>query len=88
MKILNNENYTIKSNNIYENQKNNSNIIKEKIEEIFIKILLKNIRMTIPENTLFNEKKNEVYNEIYDQQISEILSKRGLNIINNKYNQK
>ncbi|WP_343183887.1 hypothetical protein RJK19_01160 [Buchnera aphidicola (Ceratovacuna keduensis)] len=86
MKILDNQNNIIKFNNIYKEQKKNSNIVKEKIEEIFIKILLKNIRLTIPKNELFNEKKNEVYNEIYDQKISEIISKRGLNIINNKNN--
>ncbi|WP_343188058.1 hypothetical protein RJD23_01170 [Buchnera aphidicola (Ceratoglyphina bambusae)] len=67
---------------ILKNNKNNSNLIKEKTEEIFIKIFLKNMRLSIPKNKLFKENNNEIYYEIYDQKISEILSKRGINLIN------
>ncbi|WP_343189789.1 flagellar biosynthesis protein FlgJ [Buchnera aphidicola] len=86
MKIINNENYIIKVNKFYKKRIKEENIVKEKIEEIFIKILLKNIRLTTPKNKLFNEEKNEIYNEIYDQKISEILSKKGINLINNNTN--
>ncbi|BGI51461.1 MAG: hypothetical protein BucCj_2170 [Buchnera aphidicola (Ceratovacuna japonica)] len=84
MNNINNEINIIKLSNINKVEKKNSNIIKEKMEEIFIKILLRNIRITTPKNKLFNEKNNEIYNEIYDQKLSEIMSKRGINFIQTK----
>ncbi|WP_343188936.1 hypothetical protein RJI84_01160 [Buchnera aphidicola (Chaitoregma tattakana)] len=88
MKILNIEKNITGYEKLYKTNTQNNNIIKEKMEEIFIKMLLKNIRLTSPKNELFNENKNDIYHEIYDQTISEIISKRGINLINMIKNQK
>lgn len=58
----------------------NANSVAKQVEGIFIQILIKSMRKTLPKKGLFNNSQILLYTELYDQNISQILSKKGIGL--------
>ena len=56
--------------------------ISKKIEGLFFKIILKNMRNSLPKNDLFNNETKSMYEDIYDETISQKISEKGFGLAN------
>jgi flagellar protein FlgJ len=50
------------------------------VEGIFIQMLLKSMRNTLPKNSFLDNNQSLLYREIYDQAISKEISKKGIGL--------
>lgn len=62
------------------NKKNNSNTVAHQVEAMFIQILLKSMRKTLPKKGLLNNFQTNVYTEFYDLTISQTVSKKSIGL--------
>lgn len=62
------------------NKKLDAHTISKQVEGIFIQMLLKSMRKTLPKEGLFDNSQTRLYTEFYDQNISQILSQKGIGL--------
>ena len=64
-----------------DSKKNILNVATE-VESLFIKIMLKSMRNSIPKEGLLENNTESMYTDIYDQQISKNMSEKGFGLAN------
>jgi peptidoglycan hydrolase FlgJ len=52
----------------------------KKVEGLFLNIILKNMRNSLPKNDLFNNETKSMYEDIYDQTMSQNISEKGFGL--------
>lgn len=52
----------------------------QEVESLFIQILLKSMRNSLPQNDLLGNDQSRLYTENYDQELSQSISKRGIGL--------
>ena len=54
----------------------------KKVEGLFLNIILKSMRNSLPKNDLFNNDTKSMYEDIYDHTISQKISEKGFGLAN------
>ncbi|AHG60042.1 rod-binding protein [Buchnera aphidicola] len=67
---------------VHNNAKKYSLQTAKEVEGVFIQILLKSMRSSLSKDNLIDNNQSRLYTDIYDQELSKILSKKGMGLTN------
>ncbi|CAL4322816.1 rod-binding protein [Buchnera aphidicola] len=66
----------------YRDPKNSELKTAQEVESIFIQLLIKNMRNTLPNNSLVDNDQSRFYTDIYDQKIAQAMTNKGMGLTN------